>query len=211
MLPYLFAGLGAGLPMLTNPVATRVLPPAAAAAAGWPPIQPLHAEYAYLRPAQPDGDTPFIVYLKGAKETPLYKFECHSGNYADDYEMHFSGDFQCALFPFKGDTVTLVNLLATETHAEQDHDWWNRGRVLARQFQGECLDYPEYSTARHFRLRDMAVTLAFTDIQWQAGKLAKFILTFDVVQDPDAKGPMIQAPEGDAPPSACYPGRRPDP
>ena len=198
-------GLWSGLLMLTNPSAQ-------APDSGWPAIQQLHVEFAYVRPQKEGDDAPFLAYIQDAKGNKVYRFECHDGGYYDeDYDLHFTGDFQCVLFPYKHDTISAVNVLATDTHAEQSKDWWNRGRILARQLRGKCLNYPEYSTVRHFRLRGIAFILTIKDIAWDpavGGKeptLAKFTLGVDALTDPDAKSPVAEAADGPTPPKACYP------
>lgn len=195
---WLRAELWAGLVLLKNP--TAVAPPQ-----GWTPVQPLHAEYRFVLPEKAEEDTPFSVYFMDGSGNKVYRFECHRGNYDDTSEMSWSGDFQCALFPFKKDTLTPVNVLAVDDRHEQSVDWWNRGRLLAKQLQGECLQYPEYSALRHFKLRGMDLTLGYSDIAWQGGKLAKFTLRLDVTPDADAKSPMAEPAEGPKPPKGCYP------
>jgi hypothetical protein len=193
-----------GLVLLTNPAVQPTQ-------GDWPLIQPLHAEYQFVRPQTPDADLPsFTAYLKDAAGTNLYKFECHGGGYPDDSEMTWTGDFQCALFPYRIDTVTPVNVLAVDTHEEQSVDWRNRGRMTAVQLQGDCLQYPEYSTQRHFRLRGMDLTLSYTDVAWVQGsktpQLQKFTFTLDAAPDKDAKTPLAEVAEGPSPPRECYPG-----
>jgi hypothetical protein len=193
-----------GLVLMTNPAMQPT-------DSGWSVIQAVHAEYQFVLPQDPAADLPsFMVYLKDSAGTSRYKFECHGGGYPDDSEMTWSGDFQCALFPYRGDTVTPVNLLAVDTHEEQSVDWHNRGRMSAGQLQGDCLQYPEYSTLRHFRLRGMDLTLAYTDIAWTQGpkgpKLQKFTFTVDAAPDKDAKTPVAIAADGPSPPKECYPG-----
>lgn len=197
------AALLAGLTSLSDPRDTKP-------DSGLPVIQLLHAGFSYVRPLAGQ-DTPFITYLTDRRGNKVYKFECHAGGYYDqDYEIAFSGDFQCMLFAFKNDTVSAFNLLAVDTHRETGNDWWNRGRLIAAQLQGECLQYPEYSTLRHFHLRGMAVTLSYQDMAWdKAGKLAGFKLLFDAVPDPDAISSQAVAPGDPEPPDACYPGPRP--
>ena len=198
-------GLWTGLLMLTNPAAPPVQ------VDGMPVIQPVHAEYVFKDPHMRGVDTPFVLYFKDVEDTQRYKFECHDGEYADDSEMTFSGDFQCALFMFKGMTVSAVNLLAANTRNEQSTDWWNRGRMLAKQLRGDCLAYPEYSTARHFRLRGMSLTLAITHIEWEQEQgskepiLAGFTLVVDAVPDKDARSDVAESAEGPKPPKSCYP------
>lgn len=193
----LWPGLWAGLTLLKNP--TAVAPPQ-----GWTPPQPLHAEYHFVRPKSGE-DTPFSVFLLDGSGNKLYRFECHDGDYDDTSVLSWSGEFQCALFPFKVDTVTPVNVLAVDSRDEQSTDWWNRGRLLAKQLQGECLQYPEYSILRHFRLRGLDLTLGYSDIAWQGGNLDKFTLILDVTPDADAKSPLAERAEGPSPPKGCYP------
>lgn len=189
--------LWAGLVLLKNPTATA--PPQDTT------VQPAHAVFHFVRP--PAGaDMPFTVFLQDGAGRQVYMFECHAGDYADTSEMTWSGDYQCALFPFLKDTVSGVNLLAVDNKSEQSNDGWNRGRLLAKQLQGACLQYPEYSTLRHFKLRGMDLTLSYTDIAWAGGKLDKFTLSLDVTPDPDAKSPLAEPAAGDRPPRDCYPG-----
>lgn len=194
----------AGLTPLTDPRDTKP-------DSGTPVIQSLHAEFAYVRPA-PGHDASFITFLTDRRGNKAYKFECHAGGYYEpDYEIAFSGDFQCMLFPFKNDTVSAFNLLAVDTREETGNDWWNRGRMFAAQLQGDCQQFPEYSATRHFRLRGMALTLAFSGLEWTVdGKsLARFKLTLDAAPDPDATSPQALAPDAPEPPEACYPGPKP--
>ena len=193
-----------GLVLMTNPAVQPTQ-------GDWSVIQPLHAEYRFVRPQDPGTGLPsFEVYLKDAAGTYRYKFECHAGGYPDDSGMTWSGDFQCALFPYAKDTVTLVNVLAVDTREEQSVDWRNRGRMIAAQLQGDCLQYPEYSTQRHFRLRGMDLTLTYTGMAWAQGpkgsQLQEFTLTVDAAPDKDAKTPLAEAAAGPSPPRDCYPG-----
>jgi hypothetical protein len=176
---------------------------------------PAHIQYQFVRPQPSDTDLPsFIFYLRDTDGSSVYRFECHAGGYDDESEMTWSGDFQCALFPFQRDSVTAVNLLAVDDKEEQSTDWWNRGRLLANQLQVPCTDYPEYSTLRHFRLRGMDLSLSYTDIGWIQGPkgllLQKFTLTLDAAPDKDAKTPWAEKAEGSSPPHACYPGLKPE-
>lgn len=136
-----------------------------ARASKWPVIQRLEEKRVFMNPGQNNADTPFVALIKDNSGVPVYKLECHNGNYEDESEMNFSGDFQCALFAYNGTTRVSGNLLAANTRNELSTDWWNRGRMRSAQFRGECLKYPEYSTARHFKLRGMLLTLRFTDVQ----------------------------------------------
>ncbi|MGH9434137.1 MAG: hypothetical protein ACRD3T_21625 [Terriglobia bacterium] len=185
--------------------------PALPRTGGWSQIRPVHIVSAITAP--PRGmDTPFLIYIQDLHGAPVYKFECHSGNYPDDDEYAFSGDFQCSLFAYKSGRVTSWNLLAADTKDETSSDWWNRGRMMSYQLRGRCLAYPEYSTDRHFRLRGMLITLKFTDVRWndQSNNLGKpilvgFTFTLDVVPDRSARTSRAELPAGPRPPASCYP------
>lgn len=176
----------------------------------WPVVKPSHGQYEYVRPQQPATDNiPYQFYIDDTSGKHAYRLECHHDYDDEDYEIRFSGDYQCVLFVFIKDTVSAVNLLAVDKPAEQGNDWHNRGRVLAAQFRGDCLNYPEYSTARHFRLRGMVLTLGFSDIAWDPAnvhKLDKFKMTVDVIPDTSAREEFAAPADGPAPPAACYPG-----
>ena len=183
-----------------------------AQANNWPVIQPLRETRTFVNPGRDNADTPFLVLIKDSEGVPIYKVECHNGNYENESEINFSGDFHCALFAVKGDTLKSVDLLAANTRNERSTDWWNRGRMLSYQLRGECLSYPEYSVLRHFKLRGMLITSRFTDIEWSASKdqqnnplLGKFTFTLDVVPDKKAHSETAELPRGRKPPRSCYP------
>jgi hypothetical protein len=183
-----------------------------AQASKWPTIRPLEEKKIFINPGQNNADTPFAAFIKDSDGVPVYKLECHNGNYEDESETNFSGDFHCALFAVKGTTRTSGNLLAADTKNELSTDWWNRGRMRAAQLRGECLKYPEYSTDRHFRLREMLLTLRFADVKWGTRKdeqgepmLAGFTLLVKVVPDESAQSSRAELPGGPKPPTSCYP------
>lgn len=178
----------------------------------WPVIKPLKESHTFINPGGNDADTPFLGYIKNTRGVPVYKVECHNGNYEDESEINFSGDFQCALFAVKGNSLASGDLLATNAKDEQSTDWWNRGRMRSTQLQGKCLTYPEYSTIRHFRVRGMLITFGFTDLGWSDSKdrqgnllLEKFTFTLDVIPDKTAQSPTAEQAAGPPPPSSCYP------
>jgi hypothetical protein len=165
-----------------------------------------------VNPGRDNADTPFLALIKDSKGVPIYKLECHNGNYENESEFNFSGDFHCALFAVKGDTLKSGDLLAANTKNEGSTDWWNRGRMFSDQLRGECLAYPEYSNIRHFKVRGMLVTLRFTDIEWSASKdkqsnplLGKFTFILDAVPDKTAHSQTAELPRGPKPPTTCYP------
>jgi hypothetical protein len=194
---------------------TLVLTPAAVLFAGgdnWPVIRPLAERRVFTDPGQDNMDRPFVSFIRNVDGIPVYKVECHNGNYDDQSEMNFSGDLQCALFAVDGRVRVSGNLLAADTPNEASTDWWNRGSMRSIQLRGECLKYPEYSTTRHFKLRGMILTLGFAEIEWSSGKdqhtdpvMARFTLLVNAVADPTANSSRAEVANGPAPPKSCYP------
>lgn len=178
----------------------------------WPTIQPLEEKRVVTDLGREGADTPVVAFIKDAGGVPVYKLECHTGDYENESEMNFSGDFQCAMFAVKGTTLTSGDLLAADTKDELSTDWWNRGRVRSAQLRGECLRYPEYSTDRRFKLRGMLVTLRLTDIRWGTRKdqqgnplLAGFTLAIKVAPEKAAQSSRSESVDGPKPPASCYP------
>src|SRR5216683_962691 len=93
----------------------------------WPVVRPLLDTRTFVNPGRDNADTPFLALIKDSEGVLIYKVECHNGNYEDQSEINFSGDFHCALFGVKGDTLKSGDLLAASTRDEQTTDWWNRG------------------------------------------------------------------------------------
>jgi len=189
-----------------------LLPARCQSGQAWPPVQSLSKEWHIGIVAERGTDTSALAYIRDAKGSPVYKLECHNGDYDDQTEMNFSGDFQCALFAVKNGALMSGNLLAADTENERSSGWWNRGRMRSEQLRGECLKFPEYSSVRHFRLRGMRIALRFTDVRWTARNdsfggplLTGFTLTADVVSDPEARSARAELAGGPKPPAACYP------
>jgi hypothetical protein len=166
-----------------------------AAAKSWPVIRPLEEKHVFRDVGENGADIPLFTFMLDTLGTPVYKVECHNGNYPDDSEMNFSGDFQCALFAVKGRNLTSGDLFST---AKDDK---NRARMLSAQLRGDCLQYPEYSTERHFKLRGMLVTLQFSGAEWRAGRLSGFTFTLKAV--PEEAG--VSAASESVAPASCVP------
>ena len=147
---------------------------------------------------------------------PAYEPECHNGNYADTSELTFSGDFQCALFALnESRAVVSWNLLATDEPAQQQSDWFNRGRMIANQLFGFCGTVPEYGKLRHFSLRGMLITFQFSNLIWSnqnrsprqyraqsRPQLQQFSFDVSVIEDGTAQTASAKAVSG-TPPSSC--------
>ena len=161
-------------------------------------IRPLEEKHVFTGIGKNGVDTPLFTFILDTLGTPVYKVECHNGNYPDDSEMNFSGDFECALFAVKGRNLTSGDLLAGAK------DEKNRARMDSAQLRGECLQYPEYSTERHFKLRGMVITLRFSDAAWSAGRLAGFTFTLKAVPDESAASAVPETLADQELPASCY-------
>lgn len=176
----------------------------------WPKIQAIEGKRVFKNLDKGTPDTPFVALIYDTRGDPIYKLECHNVNYEYESGIDYSGDFQCALFAVKGNTLISGDLLATKS--APNSAWWNRGRMLSVQLRGECLKYPEYSTDRHFQLRGMLITLRFRAIHWSKltdqqnnPMLEGFTFNLSVVPDPSAKSSKAEGVKGPKPPAACYP------
>jgi len=176
----------------------------------WPSVRRLEERRLIL--SQQNADTPFLAVLKDSGGVAAYKLECHNGEYQGESEMNFSGDFQCALFELRGGSVASGNLLATNTLNELSTDWWNRGRMRSAQLRGACLNYPEYSTLRHFQLRGMLITFSFSEVRWSHATdrrnnplIVSFMFTASVIPDRAAESARAARAVGPEPPASCYP------
>lgn len=177
----------------------------------WPPIRPVEVSRT-LNNKTTIADTPFFLSIKDVHRVTIYRLECHNGNYENGSKINFSGDFQCALFAIKNGSRVSGNLLATNTKDELSTEWWNRGRTRSAQLRGKCLDYPDYSTDRIFKLRGMRLTLRFTKMKWGRNKsrehgpvLTGFTFTFKAVPDESAHTANADVVGAPAPPASCYP------
>ena len=177
----------------------------------WPSVKPTQAAQTFK---ESRADTPFLLIIDGRSGAPAYKLECHNGNYEDTSEITFSGDFQCALFELNGSgAVVSWNLLATDEPAQQQSDWFNRGRMTASQLFGSCGAVREYGTIRHFSLRAMLITFQFSDLIWSKQRrslphsqshpqLQQFSFNVSVIVDRSARTASAKAVQGTAA-SAC--------
>jgi len=158
----------------------------------WPPARATHDARTFNDPGKGGTDTPFRLLIADLGGSIRYRLECHNGEFDDDSELTFSGNFHCALFAVVGkqNQKASNNLLAEDTPAQRGSDWLNRGRMLQQQLRGRCADTP-FGTSRVFRLRGFKLTLQFSDIRWTettAGlQLSRFTFSATVVADLDAR------------------------
>jgi hypothetical protein len=179
----------------------------------WPSVKPAQAAQTFK---ESRADTPFLLIVHGTTGAPAYKLECHNGNYEGTSEITFSGDFQCALFELNGSgTVVSWNLLATAEPAQQQSDWFNRGRMTSNQLFGTCGAVPEYGMVRHFSLRGMLITFHFSNLIWSKQRrplqrsqsqpppqLQQFSFNVSVIVDGTAQTASARAVQG-TPASTC--------
>ncbi|HXB27481.1 MAG TPA: hypothetical protein VNV25_22320 [Gemmatimonadaceae bacterium] len=175
----------------------------------WPEVLPVHRTFAFVHPGQNGADTPASLFVISVDGDTAYKMDCHNGNYDDDSEINFSGDFQCALFALQRGVKASANLLADSSRDQQTSDWlFNRGRILAIQLWGQCGTYAEYGLVRHFRVRGMRVTLEFGNLRWSTvgpdkSQLDQFTVDLSVVADSSANSETAQVVEVSRPPRGC--------
>lgn len=146
-----------------------------AQATNWPMIQTAHERQTFIYPNSVDPgksgpDTPMLLFVKDARGVPIYKVECHNGEYNDASEIVFSGDFHCAMFSIKHTKLLSGNLLAANTRFEQSTDYTNRGRMVKGHLREPCASSPAYGRVRRIQLRGMVVTIQFIDLVWSASR-----------------------------------------
>ena len=185
---------------------------AGAAQRSWPTVTPLTTSKVLSGFAASSADAPFVVSIRDSTGHSVYKLECHRGLYDNDTETTFSGEYQCIFFATDHNRVASGNLFAADTPNESSAAWWNRGRVLASQLRGECLQFPEISTDRHFSFRNMRISLRLAQITWStvtdqqgAQRLDGFTLTVTVSPDTRATSASALPLTRRSIPSACYP------
>src|SRR5579871_504457 len=174
----------------------------------WPGIEPAQESRTFSE--FENSDTPLTLLVRNSAGHPIYKLECHNGNYEGSSEINFSRDFQCALFALSGGTRTSWNLLASSQKPEQNSDWLNRGRMTANQIWGPCGADADYGRIRRFRLRGMTITFRFENLRWfpatdsdQRHRLEKFTFRVAVVPDKSAQTPDAEPVGSEPPASAC--------
>jgi hypothetical protein len=174
----------------------------------WPRIIPLERTYSFSDLGA-GIDTPVTMVVEDRSGRPLYRLECHNGQYDADRPMSFSGDFHCGLFALEEGTGHSANLLATDEPAEQGSDWLNRGRMLGVQLRQPCASYAEYGPIRQFRLRKMALTLRFRNPAWRKSRsdsglaLKGFTVDVSIRPDPDATSATAARVSVKRPPRSC--------
>lgn len=171
----------------------------------WPVVRAFSHYWRIPDVGSTDQDTSVATFIYDVSGTPVYKLECHNGNYSGQSELNFSGTFQCALFAIEKGKNTSWNLLATKD--ERTSDWGNRGRMIAEQLQGKCGSWPEFGVQRTFKLRGMIINFTYRDLQWIDGDKGRRLgaFTFAVRVEPDEKATSSEAESINVPkpPKTC--------
>jgi len=177
--------------------------------ARWPRVQPMEASVTFTSLATDTVDTPYLTVIRDVAGHTAYTVECHNWHDDDEHKIDYAGDFQCGLFAGSGDD-TVANLLASATKDEESSDHENRGLMQSAQLVGRCAGYAEYGATRHFRLRGLRVTFAYTDLKWGAigqgsPALDAFTFTLSAVPDPTAYSAVAAVARVPKPPASCDP------
>jgi hypothetical protein len=171
----------------------------------WPAVQPMRRTFTFTATDAPK-DFPVSLLVRAKNSTPVYRLECHSGDYEGEFVIYYSGRFHCALFAVRDGKISSWNLLADGTKDEQSSDWYNRGRMIDGQLFGACGAFQEYGVLRRFRTRGMLITFQFTNLKWRARgepKLQEFTFTVTIAQDATAISPTSERVAVARPPASC--------
>ena len=130
-----------------------------APAANWPRIQPFDRTYSFGRPQDMYARLP-VLAMTGK---PAYFLECASweSERARAAGFRTSHEFECRLSLPDAKSAAELQLLVS--HAAGD----SAGRVdfTWNQLTGDCLRYPDYGGQRIFRLRNLRMTVAVSDVR----------------------------------------------
>jgi hypothetical protein len=122
----------------------------------WPEVEPLQRSFYFADASK----AAVKLLIDGASGKPLYRLECHTGDYEGDPNFNYSGAFDCKLIPLNPDDAYNDLLGPDPLGWEVD----NRAAIIAEDLVGRCADYPEHGRVRHFRLRDMKLTFVYSDL-----------------------------------------------
>jgi hypothetical protein len=155
----------------------------------WPTVRPAQIERTFSNLAGNEVDTPLLLPIRDTAGSVVYRLDCHNGNYENDSEYTYSGDFHCALFAVSDGRRASWTLLAEDTPEQRSSDSQNRGRMFGGQLRGQCSPTP-WGTVRTFRMRRMRVTINFANLAWRDDlrftPLAQFSVGIQVEPDADA-------------------------
>lgn len=111
-----------------------------------------------------------------------YLFWCRGGTppnmdvYEEKTGFSMVGSLICRLS--EGGTKTDLSLLQEDATAV----WHSRGQIHEDAITGRCANYPEFGATRHFLLRDMQLTLRFSDVKLRAnGGFSRLTMTLQAV------------------------------
>ena len=160
-------------------------------AAQWPVVQRVDQSFAIADPERAVVKT-FILDTRG---TATYLFVCRTGDDESVPNVNYAGDLDCRLIPAELGEVE-SNLLV---EAPKLSAWYSRGRMFARELQGDCAIYPEHGQERHFRLRGLRLTMSFDNVTFAppradgSPRLASYTLRLRAEPDASARGSIAES------------------
>jgi len=133
------------------------------------------------------------IYDKAGKA--IYTFACHGGRekHLDSLEKTLG---ECIVSPMcfflgEGSKNTTGPLLGEDGVAS----WHTRGQVRFEELIGACGNYPEFGKVRHFRVRGMTITTAFTNIEVDHQGSPRFLdLEISGIYDPSVTSSFTERP-----------------
>jgi len=170
----------------------------------WPQINPVTQSFLISDPSKPFVKT-FIKTVDGKE---FYLFICRNGEdktHGEDF--NYSGAIDCRLMEAEGGEKER-NLLV---ESKDLSPWYSRGRMFFEELYGDCANYPEYGHIRHFKLRQMKITMEFNDVQFKKDKnellplVTSYSLRLTVEPDKTAKTEIAEL-SGYLDPSRQVPG-----
>jgi len=124
---------------------------------------------------------------------PAYRLICRGGNdkflqeLLDTKGIAYVPDMMCVLNPSTMDAEG--SLLAEGNEAT----WHTRGQFRWSDLVGACGNYPEYGRVRHFRLRQMELSLFATDVRVANGKVTYFVFNVIVKPMPEVQSRYVES------------------
>jgi len=161
----------------------------------WPSIRPFNVTVSIN---MSDEKIHFSIPILNTKGSIVYRISCHGGSqsYCDEeLEDLLGSNFVSPMCFFMSDASkpsTLGPLLAEDGSAH----WHTRAQVHFSDLIGLCGDYPEFGRLRHFRVRGMAITIHFQQVDLDAnGQPSQLQVNISGDHDPTATCSYVEVPD----------------
>ena len=148
----------------------------------WPVIHQDSGSIVFNDPSEAD----FAKDIEGLDGRPLYELRCRSGDMDDVGDFNYSGLLQCRLSVVGATRETPKSILFEDRAATSD--WDGRGRFMLNDVIGTCGRYPDWGSARTYRVRGMQLTPKIENIRLhklQNGEVVPASFVFSYVAKPD--------------------------